>query len=127
MHFLTIKIKSKKVSRNIVDISTIKITSTKVRRSKVDFSTIEITSKKVRGNNVDFWTIKITSKKVHGNYVDFSISEITSKKYVELTWKFVEIWSSTYRRNIYVESTWIRRGVLVGLPLHFEIITKKTL
>ena len=48
------------------------------------------------------------SKKVGGNDMDFSISEITSKKYVEMTWKFVEIWSSTYRRNIHVESTSIR-------------------
>ena len=120
MHFLTIKIKSKKVSRNIVDISTIKITSTKVRRSKVDFSTIEITSKKVRGNNVDFWTIKITSKKVHGNYVDFSISEITSKKYVELTWKFVEIWSW----RIGVISTWNGRGFDVECSLGYHYISK---
>ena len=29
-----------------------------------------------------------------------------------MTWKFVEIWSSTYVRNIHVESTSIRRGVL---------------
>ena len=112
--FSTIKIKSKKVSRNIVDISTREITLKKVRGSKVDFSTIEITSKKVRGNNVDFSTIEITSKKVRGNHVDFSTIEITSKKYAEMTWKFVEIWSSTYRRNINVESTWIRRDVPVG-------------
>ena len=32
---------------------------------------------------------------------------------METTWKFVEIWSSTYRSNIDVESTWIRRGVPV--------------
>ena len=31
-----------------------------------------------------------------------------------MTWKLVEIWSSTYRLNIHVESTWIRRGVPVG-------------
>ena len=31
-----------------------------------------------------------------------------------MTWKFVEIWSSTYRHNIHVESTSIRRGVSVG-------------
>ena len=37
-----------------------------------------------------------------------------SKKYVKMTWKFVEIWSSTYRRNMDVESTSIRRGVPVG-------------
>ena len=46
--------------------------------------------------------------------MDFSISEITSKKYVEMTGIFVEIWSSTNRRNTNVESTWIRRGVPVG-------------
>ena len=63
---------------------------------------------------MDFSTNEITSKKVCGNEVDFSISEITSRKYVEMTWKFAEIWSLTYRRNIDVESTWIRRGVPVG-------------
>ena len=31
-----------------------------------------------------------------------------------MTWKFVEIWSSTYRRNIDIESMPIRRGVPVG-------------
>ena len=55
-----------------------------------------------------------TSKKVRGNDVKFSIRQIASKKYVEMTWKFIEIWSSTYRRNIHVESTSIRRGVPVG-------------
>ena len=67
---------------------------------------------------MDFSTIEITSKKVHGNDVDFSISEITSKKYLEMTWKFVEIWSSTYRHNIHVESTWNRRGVPVGKAVY---------
>ena len=83
----------------------------------MDFSTSEIISKRVRGNYVDFATIEITSKKVRGNHVDFSTSEITSKKYAAMTWKFVEIWSSTYRRNIHVESMWIRRGVPVGIDL----------
>ena len=91
-----------------------KITSKKVSRNTVDISKKEITSKKVCGNKVDFSTIEITLKKVRGNNVEFSISEITPKKYVETTWKFVEIWSSTYRRNIHVESTSIRRGVPVG-------------
>ena len=86
----------------------------KVRGNNEDFSTIEITSPKIRGNNVDFSTIKITLKKVHENKVDLSNSEITSKKYVEMTRKFVEIWSSTDRHNINVESTLIRRGVPVG-------------
>ena len=74
-------------------------------RNNVDFSTIKITPIKVRGNNVDFSTIEITSKKVRGNHVDFLISEITPKKYVEMTWKLVEIWSSKYRRNIHDKST----------------------
>ena len=90
------------------------ITSKKVRGNNADFSTIEITSKKVRGNNVDFSTIEILLKEVRGNDMDFSISEITSKKYLEMTWKFVEICSSTYPRNIHVESTSIRCGVPVG-------------
>ena len=77
----------------------------------MDFLTSKITPKKVHGNNVDFSTSEITSKKVHGNDVDFSIGEITSKKYVEMTWKFVKIWSLMYRRNIYVESTSIQHGV----------------
>ena len=117
---MPIKITLKKVSKNKEHISIIKITLIKVRGKNVDFSTIEITSKKVRGNNVNFSTSEITSKKVRGNHVDFSTIEITSKKYAEMTWKFVEILSSTYRRNIHVESTWIRRGVPVGLFLKFS-------
>ena len=117
MHISTIEITSKKVRGNHVDFSTSEITSKKVRGNHVDFSTIEITSKKVRGNHVNFSTIEITSKKVRGNHVDFSTSEITSKKYAKMTWKFVKIWSWTYRRNIHVESTWVRRGVRFGLLL----------
>ena len=48
---------------------------------------------------------------------DFSISEITSKKYVEMIWKFVEVWSSTFRRNIHVESMSIWLSVPVGVVL----------
>ena len=114
MHISTIEITSKKVPGNHVDVSTSEITSKRVRENHVEFSTIEIRSKKVRGNHVNFSTSEITSKKVRGNHVDFSAIEITSKKYAEMTWKFVEICSSTYRRNIQVESTSIRRGVPVG-------------
>ena len=60
---------------------------------------------------MDFSTREIAPKKVRGNDVDFSISEITSKKYVGMTRKLVEIWSSRYRRNVDVESTLIRRVV----------------
>ena len=138
---------SKKVSENNVDFSTIKITSKKVRGRNVDFSTIEITSKKVRGNNVDFSTIEIIQRRFfdrqnyvekskckergfldHRNYVDYLLTsklyrkfrnyvEIISKKYMEMTWKFVEILSSTYQRNIDVKSTSIQRGVLVELVI----------
>ena len=86
----------------------------KVRANKADFSTIKITSKKVSTNVAHISTGEITWKKVRGNNVDFSAIEITSKKYLEMTWKFVEIWSSTYRRNIHVEPTSISRGVSVG-------------
>ena len=66
-------------------------------------------SQKRRENDVDFSISEITSKKVRGNDVDFLISKTTSKKCVEMTWKFVEIWSSTYRSNIDIESTTIQR------------------
>ena len=111
------EITSKKVRGSKVNFFTIKITWKKVRRNNLDFLTIEITSKKVRGNNVDFTTIEITSKKVRGNDGDFLISEITSKNYVEMTWKFAEIRSSTYRRNTHVESTSIQHGVRIGCSL----------
>ena len=94
-----------------------KLRRRKVRRNNVDFSTIELTPKKGRGNNVHFSTIEITSKKVRGNDMDFLISEVTPKKYMEMTWKFVEILSSTYRGNIDVESTSIGRGVPAGMFL----------
>ena len=112
-----------KVRGNNVDFSNIEITSKKVRRNNVYFSTSEITSKKVRGIHVDFSTSEITSKKVRGIHVDFSTIEITSKKYAEMTEKFVEIWSSMYRCNIHVESTWIRRGVPVGIMMVYIFVT----
>ena len=78
-------------------------------------STIEIAPIQVPGNNVDFSTIQITLKKSTWKPREFSTSKITSKKYAEMAGKFVEIWSLTYQCNIHVESTWIRRGVPVGL------------
>ena len=65
----------------------------------------------VTPNDVDILTSEIAPIKVRGNNVNFSAIEITSKKYVEMTWKFVEVLSSTYQCNIHVESTSIRRGV----------------
>ena len=115
MDFSTIRITLKKVSESIVHFSTIEITSRKVRGNNVDILPSQITPTNVRGNDVNFPTIEITSKIVRGNDVDFFISDITSKKYVEMTWKFFEIWSSAYQRNIHLESTSIRRGVPVGI------------
>ena len=117
VEFLPIEISSKIVRANNVDFSTSEITSKKVSGNNVDFSTSEITPKKVSENNEDFSTNEDTSIKVRGKDVDFSISKTTLKKYVEMTWKFVEILSSTYRRNIDVESTSIRCGVPFGLCL----------
>ena len=57
-------------------------------------------------------------KKAHGNDVDFPISEVTLTKYVEMTWKFFKTRSLTYRRNIDIKSTSIRRGVSVGLLIN---------
>ena len=120
-------------------ISIIDITSKKVRGNNVDFSAIEITSKKVRRKNAQFSIREITLIKVLGNYEDFSTIEITSKKnveitwisrpaklrrkkYVEATWKFVQICSLTYQRNIHVESKSIRRAVPVGQSLKVKVL-----
>ena len=118
--FSTIAITSKKARGNNVDFPTMKIISKKVHWNNVDFSTIEITLKKVRGKNVNLLNIEITSKKVRGNDVDISISKITWKKYVQMAWKFVEIWSSTYRCKILVKSTSIRCDVPIGYNLKFS-------
>ena len=50
-------------------------------------------------------------EKVRGNYVGFSTIKITSKKIAEMTGTLVQVWSSTYRQNIHLKLTWIRRGV----------------
>ena len=113
--FSTVEITSKKIRGNKVDFSTSQITPIKVRGNNVAFSAIKITLKKVRGNNVDFLTSGITTTKVRGNNMDFSTSEITSKE-------LMEIWSSTYRRNIDIESTWIRNGVRVGKSYFRRIV-----
>ena len=59
--FLTVEVSSKKVRVNKSGF--IKIMSKKVIRNTVDISTRESTWKKVRGNNVDISTIEITLKK----------------------------------------------------------------
>ena len=46
---------------------------------------------------------------------------------MEMAWKLPEIWFLTYRRNIGVESTSIRRGVPIGLALsvHLALVINK--
>ena len=100
-----------------VDLTTSEIMFKKGRENYVNFFTSEISPKKILGNNVDFLTIDITPRNVRGNDVDFSISKITSKKYVKMTWKFVDICSSMYQRNIHVQSTSISWGASVSLLL----------
>ena len=71
-----------------MDFSTIKITSKKVSRNTVGISTREITLntlKNVNGNNVDFSTIEITPKKVLENNMVFSTSKLHS--IAKSTWK----------------------------------------
>ena len=76
------------------------------------------------------YTKKRTSKERgffdHRNYTEkrtwkrrgFFFNKVTSKKYVEMTWKFVEIWSSVYRLNVDVELMSIRRDVPIGYFYH---------
>ena len=77
---------------------------------KRGFSDQQIYFDKSTWKQPGFSTGEITPIKVRGN---FSTIEIALKKFAEITWKFVEIWSSMYRRNIHVESTSIRRDVPV--------------
>ena len=100
-----------------MDLTTSEIMFKTRHENYVNFFTSEISPKKILGNNVDFLTIDITPRNVRGNDVDFSISKITSKKYVKMTWKFVDICSSMYQRNIHVQSTSISWGASVSLLL----------
>ena len=54
------------------------------------------------------------SKSRRKNYVDFSINQITLKNYAEMAWKFVEIWPSTYWRNIRANRGWLSVGCPLG-------------
>ena len=108
--FLSKEISLKKVRANNVDFTTTKITSKKVigktwifQPSKlhwqkyVETTWILRSSKWHQMEKSGFFDQRKYIEKVRRNNVDFLIIEITSKKYVEMTWKFVGIWSSTYR------------------------------
>ena len=64
--------------------------------------------------------------------IDFSLIEITFKKYFKIKWKIVNIFLSTYRRNIDIESTLIRCDVSIGftmlnnlLQMHWKLLQKE--
>ena len=120
-NFLSIKNKSKsapricisfpsklhqKIPRNYVEFF--------VHRNWVEKSIMEIMSKEICENEIDILLIKTALNKVRRDDTDFSSIKITLKKYVEMTLKFVDIFSLTCRRNIAIELTLIWRGVSVG-------------
>ena len=111
--FLSIEIRSI-LHRNDADIWLINITSNRARRNDVDLLLIKITSKKASQKTLFFvsrnYIKQSTSKQRH-----FLPIEIISRKYVKITWKFINIFFLTYRRNIDIESTSIRHGVSVEL------------
>ena len=113
--FCPSKLGRKKYIRNDIDVSSIEIFSKKVRQNNIDFSLIEIVLSKVQRKYVGFSITQITLNKVHRNGNNFSPIEIKSKKYVEMTWKFVDILPLTWRHNMAIESTLIWRGVSFGL------------
>ena len=114
LHQLPIEIHEKNTSKQhrfFVDRNYVK----KARRNDVYFSPVKIISYKVRRNDVDFLPIEITSKKVPRNDEEFLVIEITSKKSVKMTWKFFNVFFTTYQCNIDIKSTSIRLGVSVAL------------
>ena len=115
--FCPSKLGRKKFIRNDIDFSSIEIMSKKVCQKNINFSLIEIALNKVQQKDVGFSITQITLNKVHRNGVNFSPIEITSKKYVEMTWKLVDILPLTWRHNIAIESMSIWRGVFFGLVL----------
>ena len=69
--------------------------------------------KKVRLNNVDVLPIEMGSNKIRRNEADTLPIKITSKNSVKMTGKLIDIFFSTYRRYIDIESTSICRVVSV--------------
>ena len=91
------------------------ITSKEVWQNAIDFLFIEITSRRGHHKDVDCLSIVITLNKMRQNEVHFWPIETTLKKYVKMSPKFVDISYSTFRRNIDIELTLIRRVMSVGL------------
>ena len=78
------------------------------------FSPVKITLKKVHQNDFHFSPIEITSNKASQRDAEFLSIKTKSKKFVEATWKLVDILFSMNRHNIDNESTSIQRVVSVG-------------
>ena len=130
MDFSIIKITSKKVSKITVNILTRGITPKKVHGNNVNFGPSKLHRKNMwneRGffdhhnyiktsvwKQRGFFGHRNYLEKARGNDVDFSIREITSIKYMDMMWKVVKIWSSTYQCSIDIKPMSIRRGVPVG-------------
>ena len=117
-----------------MDFSTIEITSKQVRENNLDFLTIEITSKKYVEMTWIFRPSKLHRKSSwnwrgyfdHRNYIEKSTwnqrGYFDHRNYIEKV-HGIDVENRrnlvfTYRRNIYIESTSIRRGVPVGRALH---------
>ena len=85
---------------------------------------IQIKLNKVHRNDVDFLRIKITPNKVRPNNVHVLFIELHPKTYVEMTKKFVEILTSTYRSNIHGGFASIQHVVSVGYHknIWFELV-----
>ena len=83
----------------------------------MEFSPIKITLKKVHQNDVNFFRIEITSNKTRPNNVYFLPFKVTSQKFLEITWKFLDI----FFRPIDVISTSNRRPFEVLCPLGTQI------
>ena len=134
VEFLPIKITWKKVSTNNAIFQSDKLhwkSTWKIRRffrqSKLNWKNWKQRGFFDQGNYTDKSTWKQRGFFCHRNYIEkvrennvgFSTSKILSKNNVEMAWKFGKILSWTYRCNIDVELTWIRRGVSVGIYLLF--------
>ena len=101
--FLLIQISLKKLCTNNVDFSTTKITSKKRKWKHHGFFSQRNYTEERPWKRRGFFDHRNYTKKVCGKNVDLSTIEITSKKYVEMTYKFVEIRSLTYQHNIDVD------------------------
>ena len=110
---------SKLLQKKYIEVTTTFRLSKLIERKyfKRTFLPFEFASNKELQNDVNFSPIESTSSKERRKRVGFLYIEITSKKYVEATWKSLEILFLTHQSNIDIESTSIRRVVSVGIGI----------